>query len=402
MFLKKKALLATALTSASFVGAMLPCATWAAPNVTEECAPGTQIESTQCGLNSQAQAPDSTAIGESAVVEPDAENGTAIGANSIVKNIGGTAIGVDSKAEGTNSVAIGLNASVDELLGGPNPGDPANGVVSITRSIKNISAGFDPTDAVNMSQLNATNSELARISALNQFIAVDNGSAGGPAKADFSSSVAVGLGAVAGQISTTVFGTRALASGVAASAFGTEAEATAESALALGAGASSTAKNAVALGADSTANRIDSVSIGSDGTSGVPVRLRQLTNLKAGTEATDAVNKAQLDAVRLIAESASGGGTGSPFIKIDTTTATSVPDITGGQDAVALGGSSVATAKNALALGSFSESTEENVASFGNATLKRRLSEKATLSAGVGIGFETGEVGARGGFQVVW
>jgi trimeric autotransporter adhesin len=31
-----------------------------------------------------------------------------------------------------------------------------------------------------------------------------------------------------------------------------------------------------------------------------------------------------------------------------------------------------------------------------------RVSEKATLSAGVGVGFETGEVGARGGFQVVW
>ena len=128
MFLKKKALLATALTSASFVGAMLPGATWAAPNVTEECAPGTQIESTQCGLNSHAQAPDSTAVGESAVVEPDAENGTAIGANSIVKNIGGTAIGVDSKAEGTNSVAIGLNASVDQLLGGPNPGEATGGI----------------------------------------------------------------------------------------------------------------------------------------------------------------------------------------------------------------------------------------------------------------------------------
>ena len=44
---------------------------------------------------------------------------------------------------------------------------------------------------------------------------------------------------------------------------------------------------------------------------------------------------------------------------------------------------------------------------FNNATAASmaataRVSEKATLSAGVGIGFETGEVGARGGFQVVW
>nr|WP_255691503.1 YadA-like family protein [Luteimonas sp. XNQY3] len=51
--------------------------------------------------------------------------------------------------------------------------------------------------------------------------------------------------------------------------------------------------NSVALGADSFADRDDVVSIG-NATTG---QTRQITNLAAGTEATDAVNLAQLDAV---------------------------------------------------------------------------------------------------------
>lgn len=62
---------------------------------------------------------------------------------------------------------------------------------------------------------------------------------------------------------------------------------TADNAVALGQGASVSAANSVALGAGSVADREDSVSIGN----------RYLTNVKAGEKETDAVNKAQLDAV---------------------------------------------------------------------------------------------------------
>lgn len=43
-----------------------------------------------------------------------------------------------------------------------------------------------------------------------------------------------------------------------------------------------------------------------------------------------------------------------------------------------------------------------NNASAASMAATARVSEKATISAGLGVGFETGEVGARGGFQVVW
>lgn len=38
----------------------------------------------------------------------------------------------------------------------------------------------------------------------------------------------------------------------------------------------------------------------------------------------------------------------------------------------------------------------------GTLAISARVSENAAFSAGVGIGFDSGEVGARGGFQVAW
>ena len=58
---------------------------------------------------------------------------------------------------------------------------------------------------------------------------------------------------------------------------------------ALGQGATATAANSVALGENSVANRANAVSVGSAGNE------RQVTNVAAGTQSTDAVNVAQLD-----------------------------------------------------------------------------------------------------------
>ena len=38
----------------------------------------------------------------------------------------------------------------------------------------------------------------------------------------------------------------------------------------------------------------------------------------------------------------------------------------------------------------------------GSMALTARVSENASISAGIGVGFDSGEVGARGGFQVAW
>jgi len=63
----------------------------------------------------------------------------------------------------------------------------------------------------------------------------------------------------------------------------------AASATAVGQGATASAQGAVALGQGSVADRANTVSVGSAGAE------RQVANVAAGTQDTDAVNKAQLD-----------------------------------------------------------------------------------------------------------
>ncbi|RBL07612.1 hypothetical protein BRN45_18900, partial [Xanthomonas oryzae pv. oryzae] len=72
-------------------------------------------------------------------------------------------------------------------------------------------------------------------------------------------------------------------------AMGDGAQVTAASGTAIGQGARATAQGAVALGQGSVADRANTVSVGSVGGE------RQVANVAAGTRATDAVNKGQLD-----------------------------------------------------------------------------------------------------------
>ncbi|HBK44826.1 MAG TPA: hypothetical protein DDZ67_00015, partial [Xanthomonadaceae bacterium] len=72
-------------------------------------------------------------------------------------------------------------------------------------------------------------------------------------------------------------------------AMGEGASVTAASGTAVGQGATASAQGAVALGQGSVADRANTVSVGSAGNE------RQVANVAAGTQATDAVNKGQLD-----------------------------------------------------------------------------------------------------------
>ncbi|MBW0145799.1 YadA-like family protein [Sphingomicrobium clamense] len=111
-----------------------------------------------------------------------------------------------------------------------------------------------------------------------------------------------GREALAGEIDSIALGNDAStdASAVASIAIGTGATvgAGADGSVALGEGTSVTAANSVALGADSVASRgavagtsVGEVSVGSPGNE------RQITNVADGTQATDAVNLGQLQAV---------------------------------------------------------------------------------------------------------
>ena len=146
---------------------------------------------------------------------------------------------------------------------------------------------------------------------------------GGNSMALGTNAFALGLDAVAGGYNAMASGDESLALGayaVADNLYGT----------ALGNGAMVYADNAVALGANSLADRANTVSVGSVGNE------RQIAHVAAGTEATDAVNKGQLDQA-LVAAGADLGALDAAAVKYDDRQA---------RDRITLGGSSGTTLAN--------------------------------------------------------
>ncbi|WP_430392305.1 YadA-like family protein [Dyella sp. 20L07] len=98
--------------------------------------------------------------------------------------------------------------------------------------------------------------------------------------------------AVATGSSSVAAGENAQATGVNSTAVGSNSVASGSSSVSLGSEAQATASNAVALGNGSVADRGNSVSVGSTGSE------RQITHVAAGTATTDAANVGQVNAAR--------------------------------------------------------------------------------------------------------
>ena len=125
---------------------------------------------------------------------------------------------------------------------------------------------------------------------------------GDGADASGSNSSAIGQGAVASGSNGTAIGQGSAASGSNGTAIGQGSSASGSGGTAIGQGSSATHDNSVALGAGSTTDRNDSVSVGSAGAE------RQITNVRAGTAPTDAVNVQQLNnSVHSARQDAMGG-----------------------------------------------------------------------------------------------
>ena len=159
---------------------------------------------------------------------------------------------VDTNGNVTNNfVSYDDSAKQKITLGGAG----ASNAVSIT----NLKAGdlsATSTDAVNGSQLYATNQTVAGLSGF-----VNNVNNGGGIKYFHTNSTLA------------------------------DSTATGKNAVAIGGAAKASADNAVALGSNSVADRANTVSVGAAGSE------RQIANVAAGTSATDAVNVAQLKSV---------------------------------------------------------------------------------------------------------
>jgi len=108
----------------------------------------------------------------------------------------------------------------------------------------------------------------------------------------WTSATAVGSNADASGVSSTAIGKDAFADGYRSTAIGKDSYAQDAYSTALGAHSSAEARNSVALGYGSISTRENTVSVGSIGNE------RQITNVAAGTQGTDAVNVNQLSKVQ--------------------------------------------------------------------------------------------------------
>lgn len=189
------------------------------------------------------------------------------GDNSIngTLTVGGyTTINADARVQGQMTAAGYHNANDTFTVDENGNLKAAGGIVSGTTQGSGIAIGSDSSANDRALAIGLGAASYAESTAIGTY-----------AKADSNYSVALGQHAVAGKDESVAVGYYAAASG--------------EKSTALGRGAKATAENSVALGAWSeTGDRANTVSVGSEGAE------RQITNVAAGTEATDAVNVGQL------------------------------------------------------------------------------------------------------------
>lgn len=211
---------------------------------------------------------------------------------SIAWGSGSTAVGAASQAIGDLSVAVGnqnmATGAASSALGAANwalnvgassvgAGNIAAGLVSNAFGAGNVAAG----------ESSSSFGTGARIGS----VAVDESgrpildAQGNPTiLSSADNAIAIGAGiSEAGQ--TTVAGGAHYAIAIGHAAKIAEA---AENAIAIGHGAKVQTAGAIALGADSVADRANTISVGAAGNE------RQIVNVAAGTQATDAVNLSQL------------------------------------------------------------------------------------------------------------
>ncbi|WP_176385965.1 YadA family autotransporter adhesin, partial [Paraburkholderia youngii] len=374
------------------------------------------------------------AAGRLSATSTDAVNGSQLYATnqaldqigSNITNLDQGAVKYDINTDGTvnyNSVTLG--------------GGRSSGPVVLT----NVANGSSTYDAVNYGQLEALQTQVTNVN--NRVTNLENnggsGGSGGSGSnpyfnaTDTSSDDGAVVNAAspgAGAGSTTA-GSGAVATGDNGTAVGSNANA-ADSAVAMGAGAAAsagavavgqgaqaTASNSVALGQGSVADRENTVSVGS------ATKQRQVTNVAAGSQATDAVNVSQLKtAVEGLGggasiDSTTGAVTG-PSYQLSGGTYSNVGDALSGLDDrmnaadqaisdVAKGAYSGIAAATALTMIPDVDKDKTLAIGIGGGTYKgyqavaiggtARITQNIKMKAGVGISSGGTTVGAGASYQ---
>ncbi|PXV60326.1 Autotransporter adhesin [Dyella jiangningensis] len=244
----------------------------------------------------QQTAPGGTAIGQDATV--NLADGVALGTRATSNGIQAMALGAGTQADYAGSVALGAGSATAAAVGtasttlngttynfaGTTPGSTVSiGAAGAERTLTNLAAGrisSTSTDAINGSQLYATNQTLEQLGSqiINLSNTIRNLPPGGsPVTTTINTYQTSGDNSTA----STATGNNATAAGAGSTASGNNSTA-------VGAGSTASGDNSVAVGAGSVASASNTVSVGSAG------HERTVTNVANGVNATDAVNVGQL------------------------------------------------------------------------------------------------------------
>jgi autotransporter adhesin len=268
----------------------------------------TKVDSVASGIDSVAVGPNAQASGSNAV---------ATGNDALASGNGAIALGNGARSSAAGSVALGEGATDNGRGAESYTGKYSNatnlsaGTVSVgnsatgqTRTISNVADGREATDAVNVRQLDGavaeskqyTDQAMSNVNGAvaNVTTAISNVDSRVTQVQNTVSAVQNGTDGMF-QVSSASAPTKPKATGSGAVAGGAGAVASGNNSTAIGTQAKATAQNSVALGANSVADRDNSVSVGTVGSE------RQITNIAAATQGTDAVNFDQLN--KSVAES---------------------------------------------------------------------------------------------------
>ena len=352
-----------------------------------EDASASGIGATAVGYNSVASATGSVAIGQDS--SSNVESGVALGSGSvsnrfIVKGSRNTSIT-------ENGVVIGYDTTDGELLGALSIGDDGK-----YRQIINVADGSEAHDAVTVRQLQNAIGSVATTptkyyhanSTAEDSLAVGEDSLAIGAKTIVNGDAGIGIG----------LNTLVLADAINGIAIGSNAHANHANSIAMGNG-SETTRGAqtgyTAYNMDAPQNSVGEFSVGSEDGQ------RQITNVAAGSQDTDAVNVGQLkvtdaqvaqntqsitnlntqvgnlDTRVTTLENGMGDIITTGSTKYFKTNTDGVDANAQGKDSVAIGSGSIAAADNSVALGTGSEANEENTVSVGSSTNQCRITNVA-------------------------
>jgi autotransporter adhesin len=216
---------------------------------------------------------------------------------------------------------------------------------------------------------------------------------GANSKASANGATATGSGAVASGTNSSAFGYAATASGASASAFGWGATATHAGSTAVGAGATTTRANQVVLGGAGSSVTIGDIAASTAAQTG--------TIYIATTDAGGTLGRGL--AVSEIALKSDLAGLQDQIDTLFDLQDQHIEGVKRANEGVAM----------AMAMESPALQPDQKMALSGGvgyyedqgaATMAftARVSDNASVSAGVGVGFRSGSVGARGGFQIAW